>query len=100
MSAKPPTTIATTASVVAPDVLADLEAVATAVAAGRPVDPDVARRVRQRADAARARGDARSAGTDVGVQLVREARGPLEEEQERELTLAQRDLVRRGDLRL
>ncbi len=31
-----------------PDVMADLQAVADAVAAGRPVDPDVARRVRER----------------------------------------------------
>ena len=86
-------------AVVPPEVLADLEAVAAAVAEGRNPDPELARRVRERADAARARTAARPPGP-TGVEIIREARGPLDDEQERELTLAQRDRVRRGQLRL
>ncbi len=35
--------------IIPPDVLADRQAVADAFAAGRPVDPEVARRIRERA---------------------------------------------------
>ncbi|MBO0700438.1 MAG: hypothetical protein J2P46_18720 [Zavarzinella sp.] len=80
--------------------LADLRAVADAVAAGRPVDPEVARRVRDRSDRARKELLAARGVQDISVQLIRESRGPLDAEQERELTLAQRDLLRRGELRL
>jgi hypothetical protein len=83
-----------------PDVLADLNAVADAVAAGRPVDPELARRVRERADRARSAQRPAEGSRDIGVQLIREARGPLDDDQDRELTLAQRDWLRRGELRL
>jgi hypothetical protein len=74
--------------------------VADAVAAGRPVDPEIARRVRERSDRARQELLATRGAQDIGVQLIREARGPLDADQERELTLAQRDLLRSGELRL
>jgi hypothetical protein len=83
-----------------PDELADIRAVADAVAAGRPVDPDVARRVRDRSTRARKELLATRGVQDIGVQLIREARGPVDAEQERELTPAQRDLLRRGERRL
>jgi hypothetical protein len=93
------TKLPTTPAAIPPEVQADLEAVAAAVAAGRKPDPEVARRVRERAEAVRARSEAMPPGP-TGVQIIRESRGPLDEEQERELTLAQRDRVRRGHLRL
>ena len=85
---------------VPPGVDPDVQAVAEAVAAGRPVDPAVAKRVRERADKARAEAAAVPPGPDLGVQIIREARGPVDADQDRELTLAQRDLLRRGQLRL
>ena len=89
-----------TTNTLPPEVRADMDAVAAAVTAGRPVDPEVARRVRERADQARDRLLATHGVQNIGVQLIREARGPLTEAQEMELTLAQRDLLREGKLRL
>jgi len=43
----------TTGSSVPPDVLADLQAVTDALTNGQPVDPEVARRIRDRAENAR-----------------------------------------------
>lgn len=80
-----------------PDAMADAQLVADCVAAGRPIPPKVARRVEERAK--QTRGEIVD-GRDIGVQLIREARGPLDEDQERELTLTQRDLLRRGEVRL
>lgn len=85
---------------VPPDEKADMQAVVDAVVAGKPVDPDVARRVEERADKARAEILATQGVQDIAVQLIRELRGPLDEEQERELTLAQREILHRGDARL
>jgi hypothetical protein len=76
---------------------ADAKALIEAVASGRPLDPDVARRVRERADAVRSR---LLPGRDIGTRIIRELRGPLDETQERELTLSQSDLIRKGELRL
>jgi hypothetical protein len=62
-----------------PDVMADLEAVAAAVAAGVKPDPELARRVRERADKARQELIATRGVQDIGVQLIREIRGALPE---------------------
>ncbi len=57
-----------------PDVLADMQAVADAVAAGQPVDPEVARRVRERSlqvqeDLLRQHGV-----REIAVELIRQGR--------------------------
>src|SRR5438067_355363 len=79
------------------EVMADLRAVIDAAASGKPLDPEVARRVRERADRASETLSQRPGPANFSVQVIREMRGPLDEEQERELTLAQRDLLRKGD---
>ena len=58
----------------------------------KPTTPHAQRKVRAhaKAEAARLFGP-----VDFSVQVIREMRGPLDEEQERELTLAQRDLLPR-----
>ncbi len=53
-----------------PDIKADLEAICESVAARRPVDPDVAKRVRERAEAVRAG----LKPMTVAVDLLREIR--------------------------
>lgn len=55
------------------DSKADLEALCGAVASGAAVDPDVLRRVRERAEEVRAELAARGP-TDIAVELVRESR--------------------------
>ena len=52
---------------------ADLEAICLALAARQPVDPDVSRRVEERADKVRAE-IARRGVTNVAVDLIRAAR--------------------------
>lgn len=55
------------------DVMSDLEAVCAALAERRPVDPVVAKRIRQRAE--KVKEEIRQKGiTDVAVTLVREIR--------------------------
>lgn len=58
---------------------ADLDAqiVANSVAAGKQVPPDVAKRVRERADAARKQLLATHGVQDIGVEIIREIRGEL-----------------------
>jgi hypothetical protein len=56
------------------ETLADLEAVAAAVAAGRNPDPELARRVRQRAHRATEAVRHRCGELDVAVDLIRETR--------------------------
>jgi hypothetical protein len=86
------------ADVIPPDVLADTQAVIEKLMTGKPLDPETERRIRERGDQIRQR---MTPSTDnFGVQVIREMRGPLDEDQERELTLAQRDLLRRGERRL
>ncbi len=63
--------------IIPPDVLADMQAVADAVAAGRPVDPEVARRVQERAEKARLEILALHGVQEIGVSLIREFRGDL-----------------------
>jgi hypothetical protein len=59
------------------DVMADMQAVSNALASGKPVDPEVARRVRQRAEEARQELLATHGMQEIGVQIIREIRGDL-----------------------
>jgi hypothetical protein len=59
------------------DVLADIQALADAIAAGQPVPPDVARRVHERAAHIRAEIYREHGLLDVGVPAIRELRGEL-----------------------
>ncbi len=57
-----------------PDVLADMHAVAEAVAAGRPVPPDVARRVRERSAQVREELLRQYGVREIAVDLIRQGR--------------------------
>jgi hypothetical protein len=59
--------------------MADVQAVADALTAGTPVDPDLARRVRERAAKARQELLATRGVQDIGVQIIREIRGDMSE---------------------
>lgn len=76
---------------------ADNQAVIEHVMTGKPLDPEVARRIHERSDRVRQEILEKRGVQNIAVQLIREMRGPLDEDQERELTLAQRDLLRDGD---
>jgi hypothetical protein len=56
------------------DVLADLEAVAAAVAAGMKIDPEIVRRVRERAEKVRQEVYEAHGLLDIGVPAIRELR--------------------------
>jgi len=56
------------------ETLADLEAVAAAVAAGRKPDPELARRVRERARQATEAVRARCGESNIAVDLIRQTR--------------------------
>jgi hypothetical protein len=56
------------------DVLADMEAVAAAAATGRPVDPEVAKRVRARSEKVQQQLLARFGVRDIAVDLIRQGR--------------------------
>jgi hypothetical protein len=60
-----------------PSVEADLQEVLEQVAAGKPVDPEVKRRVRERAELIRAQILATQGVQNIGVKLIRELRGEL-----------------------
>ena len=62
------------ADAVPPDVRADLDAVAAAVAAGKKPDPELARRVRERARKATEDIRRRCGELNVAVELVRQTR--------------------------
>jgi hypothetical protein len=64
---------------VPPEVLADLQAVTDALASGKPLDAEVARRVRERADNARRELLATRGIQEIGVQIIREIRGNVAE---------------------
>ena len=68
-----------TESSVPPDVMADLQAVTDALTSAKPVDPEVARRVRERAEKARRELLATRGVQDIGVQIIREIRGNVSE---------------------
>ena len=57
------------------EVMADLQAVADALADGKKLDPEVARLVRERADKARQELLAVRGVQDIGVEIIREIRG-------------------------
>jgi hypothetical protein len=56
------------------DVLADMQAVADAVAAGRPLDPEVARRVRERSKKVQEELEQRYGVREIAVDLIRQTR--------------------------
>ena len=62
-----------------PDVLADLQVITDCVAAGKPVPPEVARRVHERAERVRQEILEKQGVQDIGVQIIREMRGELPE---------------------
>jgi hypothetical protein len=65
----------TAATAVSPE--ADLDAVVEALTAGKAVDPEVARRVRDRSAEARQKLLATRGVQDIGVAIIRELRGEL-----------------------
>ena len=69
----------TTGSVIPPDVLADLQLIVDCVAAGKPVPPEVARRVHERSGRIRQEILEKHGVQDIGVQIIREMRGELPE---------------------
>jgi hypothetical protein len=81
---------------VPPDVQADAKVVSDSLAAGKPVPPDVAQRVQDRAAQLREQIRQTHGVHDLATSLIREMRGPLDDEQARELTLSQADVLRRG----
>jgi hypothetical protein len=64
---------------VAPDALTDLEAVCQQAASGGVKDPELIRRVTERAQQARQRMREKFGLQDIGVQIIREMRGDLPE---------------------
>lgn len=56
------------------DVLADMQAVADAVAAGRPIDPEVARRVQERSKKVQEELVRRYGVREIAVDLIRQTR--------------------------
>ncbi len=61
-------------TLIPPDVMADMQAVADAVAARRPLDPIVARRVRERSQKAQADLLGKYGVREIAVDLVRQGR--------------------------
>jgi hypothetical protein len=61
------------------EVLADAQAVADHVASGKPLDPEVVRRVQARAARVRQQILAEHGVQDIGVPILRELRGELPE---------------------
>ena len=57
-----------------PDVLADLQAVADAIASGRPVDPEVARRIRARSATVQGELVRQHGVREIAVGLIRQGR--------------------------
>jgi hypothetical protein len=61
-------------SLIPSDVMADMQAVAEAVASRRPVDPDVARRVRERSERVQEELRQRYGVREIAVDLIRQGR--------------------------
>lgn len=76
---------------------ADSQAVIEHVVTGKPLDPEVARRVQERSNRVRQEILDKHGIQNIGTQIIREMRGPLDQDQGRELTLGQRDLLRKGE---
>ena len=62
-----------------PDVLADIQAVADHLATGKPLDPEVARRVRERGARITEEIRRKYGLVDIAVPAIRELRGELPE---------------------
>lgn len=62
-----------------PDVLADTNALVAALDAGRTPDPEVVRRIHERAEKVRRELLATHGVQNIGVDIIRELRGPLPE---------------------
>ena len=62
---------------IAPEIMADAQAVANCVAAGKPVPPDVVKRVHERAERVRQEMLATHGIQNIGVDIIRELRGEL-----------------------
>jgi hypothetical protein len=60
-----------------PDVRADLQAVLDHLRTGKPLDPEIDRRVRERAEKIRRQILEKHGVQDIGVQIIREIRGEL-----------------------
>ena len=61
-------------NVIPPEVMADVQAVADAVAAGRPVDPEVARRVQERSQRVQDELLRQYGVREIAVDLIRQGR--------------------------
>jgi hypothetical protein len=61
------------------DVIADVQAVADHLAAGKPLDPEVVRRIRQRSARIQAKIRRTHGLLDIAVPAIREIRGELPE---------------------
>ena len=70
------TTQSETTSVL-PDILADAQAVLDAVSSGKPLDPELARRVHEQAQRIREEVYQQHGLLDIGVPAIRELRGEL-----------------------
>ena len=76
----------------------DMEEVCRLAAEGQKVtDPDLLKRIQERTERAKAQS---GRVFSFSNKVIREMRGSIDEDDERELTLDQMDLLRRGDARL
>lgn len=64
-----------TPNAIPPEVLADLQAVIEATTTGKPLDPEVAKRVAERSARAREENLKKFGVQDIGVSIIREMRG-------------------------
>jgi hypothetical protein len=69
--------ITTTKPTAEPSVESDEQAVIDSFVTGKPLDPEVAQRVHERAQAIRARAFEKHGLLDIGVPAIRELRGAL-----------------------
>lgn len=77
---------------------ADMEEVCRLAAEGqKATDPDLLKRIRERTERAKVQS---GRVFSFSNKVIREMRGSIDEDDERELTLDQMDLLRRGDARL
>lgn len=64
---------------VPPEVTADGEALIESITTGKPLDPEIARRIHERAEAITQRVYREQGLVDIAVPSIRELRGPLPE---------------------
>jgi hypothetical protein len=68
-----------TNGVIPGDVKADFQAVIDQIIAGKPLDPEIAHRIRERSERIRREILAKHGVQDIGVSIIRELRGELPE---------------------